>query len=340
MKKCFYLLLLLIPFIMPKNVSAKILYEEAVPDRAAVIREDGTTSAQTITAFNSSVIRYYGFYQTTSASRPQIYYHFNEHSSINDKFIESIHFNFYGANWSTYYVPYTFTLVDSYNNILTCESDSTGGWQNDIINGQYSGINTLGSRNVTGVSCYGGHLSGEFYLNVGGDYVNKIGWYAVSELSIHYNDGTDNNSSVLNDIKDNTTATKNNSNDIKNNTKETNDLIKNTDTSDSQNSASAFFSDFSRNSHGLTGIVTAPLRLIESFTTASCSPITFQLPFVNNWVTLPCMKSIYENHFGVFFTLYQLITTGVICYGVCINLYSKLRQLENPNNDRIEVLQL
>ena len=52
------------------------------------------------------------------------------------------------------------------------------------------------------------------------------------------------------------------------------------------------------------------------------------------------MRGIYEEHFGTFFSLWQLITTGVISYSVMINMYSKIHNLQNPNNDRIEVLNL
>lgn len=119
-----------------------------------------------------------------------------------------------------------------------------------------------------------------------------------------------------------------------------NDTINDDNVDDASSEGSDFFSSFESNSHGLSGVITAPLRLVNSLTTASCIPLEFELPFVHNQVSLPCMRSIYENHFGVFFSLYQLITTGLICYSVMINLYSKIHNLQNPNNDRIEVLNL
>lgn len=122
--------------------------------------------------------------------------------------------------------------------------------------------------------------------------------------------------------------------------KEINNTINNDDVTDSTSQGSDFFNNFSSNSHGLSGVITAPLRLVNALTTASCSPLSFNLPFVHNNVSLPCMRPIYENHFGVFFSLYQLITTGLICYATLINLYSKIHNLQNPNNDRIEVLNL
>ena len=119
-----------------------------------------------------------------------------------------------------------------------------------------------------------------------------------------------------------------------------NNNINNTNVSEANSEASSFFDNFNASSHGISGIITAPIRLLNAFTTASCSPLEFNLPFVGNHVVLPCMKGIYESYFGVFFTLWQMITTGVICWNVGLNFYKKIRDLQNPKNDRIEVLSL
>lgn len=120
----------------------------------------------------------------------------------------------------------------------------------------------------------------------------------------------------------------------------TNELLESTDTTGAQEKSSSFFKNFSSDSHGLSGIITAPLSFLQALTSAKCNPLTFDLPFVDKTVTIPCMKAIYENYFGIFFTLWQTITTGVISYCVCLNFYKKIRDLQNPNNDKIEVLNL
>lgn len=123
-------------------------------------------------------------------------------------------------------------------------------------------------------------------------------------------------------------------------TKKINDSINDDKTDVAEQKGGGFFNNFESDSHGLSGVITSPLRLLNSFTTASCNSLSFQLPIVHDNVSLPCMKSIYEDKFGVFFSLWQLITTGLISYNVMINLYSKIHNLQNPNNDRIEVLNL
>jgi len=118
------------------------------------------------------------------------------------------------------------------------------------------------------------------------------------------------------------------------------DTINDTNVDDAKGQASDFFVGFQDNDHGLSGVVTAPLEFLQSLTASQCTPLHFELPIVHNEVDLPCMKAIYEEHFGIFFTLWQSITTGLISYHVCINLYKKVRDLQNPKNDRIEVLNL
>ena len=289
------------------------------------MRVDGTTSPQSITAFNSSVNRFYGYYQTTSAARPQIFFRYNEKSSINDKYIESIHFTFYGSSRTDFYVPYTFNVVDTYGNTISCHSDASGSTYDVVDNGIVVGQGHDG-RMITNVSCEKGHISGSFYVNVGSYFTNTIGWYGISELSIHYDDEVDATSQTLNDIK--------------NNTKETNDLIKNDNVDGANTQGSSFFSNFSSNTHGLSGIVSSPIRLINSLSSSTCSPLTFTIPFVNSQVALPCMSSIYSTHFPTLLSIYQLITTGLIAYKILINLFGVVKGLQDPDSSRIEVVDL
>lgn len=105
------------------------------------------------------------------------------------------------------------------------------------------------------------------------------------------------------------------------------------------NQANDFFSNFNSNNHGLSGIISAPLRLINSLSTSSCSPLVLPLPFVQQNATLPCMSTVYNN-FPTFYSLWQLITTGLIGYWVIIKIYGKIHEFQDPNVDRVEVLDL
>ena len=119
-----------------------------------------------------------------------------------------------------------------------------------------------------------------------------------------------------------------------------NDNITNSDTSEAESGLSDFFGDFESNNHGLSGVITAPLEFIQSLLGHSCQPLEFPLPFVDEEVSLPCIKPIYQEYFGLFFNLYQVITTGIIAYAVGIRIFGIVKGLQDPQNDKIEVLKL
>lgn len=91
---------------------------------------------------------------------------------------------------------------------------------------------------------------------------------------------------------------------------------------------------------GFGDLLLSIIDFIESLFDSTCSPLEFTLPFVHNEVSLPCMSTIYTTHFPTLFTLYQVITTGLIAYRVILNLFHKVHQLEDPNYDKVEVLEL
>lgn len=119
-----------------------------------------------------------------------------------------------------------------------------------------------------------------------------------------------------------------------------NDNITNSDTSDSQSSAGSFFEDFTSDDYGLSDIITMPLTFIKGLSNASCYSLDLPFPFVEQNVQIPCMTSIYENYFGSFLTLYQTITTGFIAYWVCVNIYRLVKNFKNPDDDKVEVMEL
>lgn len=123
--------------------------------------------------------------------------------------------------------------------------------------------------------------------------------------------------------------------------KKTNDTLNNDDVTDSTNKANEFFNGFSTDTFGLTSIITAPLELIASITSSTCSPLGLQFPFVENkTLNLPCMSSIYQQHFGSFLTIYQTITFGIIAYWVCVRIFALVKDFKNPDTDKVEVLDL
>lgn len=119
-----------------------------------------------------------------------------------------------------------------------------------------------------------------------------------------------------------------------------NDSINNSNTNGANSDASGFFDNFQSNDHGLTGIITTPLNLINSIASATCSPLSLPLPFVNENLELPCMSSIYSQYFGTFYTIYQTITFGIVAYWVCVRIFYKVQDFKNPSNSEVDVLEL
>lgn len=119
-----------------------------------------------------------------------------------------------------------------------------------------------------------------------------------------------------------------------------NGSLNNSDTTDATNDANNFFNNFSTDTHGLTGIITAPLNSINSLTSKTCSPLVLPLPYVDKNLTLPCMRSIYDEHFGDFMTLYDTISFGIVSYWVCVRIFSLVKDFKNPEHDEIEVVDL
>lgn len=122
---------------------------------------------------------------------------------------------------------------------------------------------------------------------------------------------------------------------------ETMNYLEDSNTTQAESEASDFFSDFEVEDHGgLSGIITAPLSTIQSLLNNTCTNLVLPLPFVNENLTLPCMNSIYTEHFGAFFTIYQTIILAIISYRCLRSLFYDVRGFINPDDDRIEVMDL
>lgn len=119
-----------------------------------------------------------------------------------------------------------------------------------------------------------------------------------------------------------------------------NNNLTSTDTSGAEGAAGGFFDNFDDNDYGLSDVITMPLELIKKITNTSCTPLVLPIPFVNTNVTLPCMNTIYSQFFGNILTLYQTITTGMIAYWICINIFGMVKGFKDPDKDNVEVMEL
>lgn len=105
------------------------------------------------------------------------------------------------------------------------------------------------------------------------------------------------------------------------------------------NSGNDFFDNVNVSSHGITGLITLPLNFISSFTTSACSP--FSVTIFDKNINIPCLSPLEKQLLGN--DLYNLIVVGFnapLVYGICLYFVRSVKNANNPNDDRIEVVDL
>lgn len=143
-------------------------------------------------------------------------------------------------------------------------------------------------------------------------------------------------------------ANKNHQEQIENENKnhqDTMNTITSSDVSASSESANGFFNSFENNDHGLSGIVTAPLRLIQALTSRAQYQIpitmlgkTVYLPPFDSW--LDSFDNNTKNAIKTFRLSFNTIVGGLVCYGAVKGIFKKVEELKNPDDSRVEVMDL
>lgn len=148
--------------------------------------------------------------------------------------------------------------------------------------------------------------------------------------------------SMINNSINNTNNIINNQNKNQQQTNEKLDNIDNTlkDDEIDTSGASSFFEDFESKDHGgLSTLITAPLNVIVKITD-KCKPIVIDVLGKN--ITLPCGDTLFWDRPDVktFRAIWNVIVCGPILYYLLIKLYKVIEGLKNPDDDRIEVVDL
>jgi len=102
----------------------------------------------------------------------------------------------------------------------------------------------------------------------------------------------------------------------------------------------SFFTGFTDNTHGLSGIISIPLTAIQNLANSQCQPLSLPLPFSDTEITLPCMSEYYEEHIPTLYALVQTLIYGFMAYRILIDIFSMVKGFKDPDNDKIEVLDL
>lgn len=117
-----------------------------------------------------------------------------------------------------------------------------------------------------------------------------------------------------------------------------NNSLNNPNIDGSLGSAGNFFDNFNTSDHGgLSGIITAPLVAINQMLNTSCSPMT--TTFKGKELSLPCGYEFW-NKMGPIQDFVNLVLGGLLCYQIIIKLYKLIEKIKNPEDDRLEVMDL
>lgn len=211
--------------------------------------------------------------------------------------------------------PYRVWVVDNNTNTsYACSTQSSG---QASVRGSTSYWNTFNCSNVV-------ITFSDFRIYVGSNFYSD-GEIGISKINIQ--------KSELSDIS-------NTNKDINNSIKDTNDTIKNDNVDGSTNQGSSFFNDFDSGDVGsLTDIISLPLNYI-SHLNDSCTSFVIPAGSLGN-ITIPCLSSIWsKTSFSNVINTASVLINGFICYKLLLNLFYFFKDLKDPDNDKVEVMDL
>jgi len=91
----------------------------------------------------------------------------------------------------------------------------------------------------------------------------------------------------------------------------------------------------------LTAIITTPLTMIQSISTDTCTSLVMPVPFLTaQELTLPCPRSYLVTNFKDIMDLWDIIVTGLIGYWVVVGLLHQVKLANDPEDDKIRVMDL
>lgn len=101
-----------------------------------------------------------------------------------------------------------------------------------------------------------------------------------------------------------------------------------------------FGSDNFKDKHGISSIIHTPIVFLESLNSKTCAPIQLTIPYINKNATINCMSDVYTSKFNGIYSLIVLAINSVLCYNLALSVVGYVKQAKNPDDDRIEVLDL
>lgn len=123
---------------------------------------------------------------------------------------------------------------------------------------------------------------------------------------------------------------------------EVNGSINNSDVSGANSDLNNFTeNELFKDSTGILAIIQAPINMLNSITSATCSPLTLPIPYMNFDIKIPCLSTVLSKHFSSeLLTLLKLAINGFIIYKVLCSLVMDIHSYKDPDSDKLEVLDL
>lgn len=314
----FYSFIYLISFLSGKdlfisNVSALEPYND-IPNTITYWSSSDNGITANVKEFNKYNTQWFGYTFGSEQSMQGWSFNFDGESYLDDK-SGSVNFAIYSNVKNEWRKPFQVYIKDYNNNISSCYVDGTSNSQNG----------SLVSSPVSSVICPNVQVRGNYSIfisNLTSNIANTIG---ISKVT--YKFATDK------DIKD--AINKGNQEQEK-----TNNTIKDDNVDGSTSQGSSFFNDFDSGDVGnLTDIVSLPLDYI-SHLNDSCTPFVIPAGNLGN-ITIPCLSSIWsKTSFANVINTASVLINGFICYKLLLNLFYFFKDLKDPDNDKVEVMNL
>lgn len=122
--------------------------------------------------------------------------------------------------------------------------------------------------------------------------------------------------------------------------KEQTNTIKSEDMTGGNQSAQDFKDNSAFNdSTGIQSIIELPLNFINSLS-STCQPLQLTLPYLDYDFTIPCLGDLIRTKVPLLANVITIVVNGFIVYRILLGILDLVKSARNPDDDRIEVLEL
>lgn len=150
--------------------------------------------------------------------------------------------------------------------------------------------------------------------------------------------------SAVNGVSQQVTALNDSIEDQTEQQQENHEELMNTLNDDSVNGANSEVDSLIQNStfqdtSGLNAIISLPLNFIQNLSN-QCTPFTLTIPFIDKPVNFPCIRALLQSKVPTLYNVLTIAINGFIIYRILLEIFAIVKRAKDPEDDRIEVLDL